>query len=814
LRLFAGTSEEFVRDTELNRIAGKLEDSFFQAYRFKPSPGEIQSWHNSLGRMADVLRVGKLDDHGVILEYQLPLTSSRLDFLICGESASGSAHAAIVELKQWSGTRSADGERLVSTVLGGAWVDTLHPSAQVRQYRGYLLDSHTAFYEGPEPIALSSCAFLHNYLPSPNDSLFEPRFTNLLVESPVFCRDDVPGLVRFLTANLAGGHGADVLRRVEQSRYRPSKKLLDHVRQVIKREPAYSLLDEQLVVYDRVMALARRSYQDAKKSIVIVRGGPGTGKSVIAMNLLADLAGEGLNAQYATGSRAFTETLRRIVGPKAGSQFKYFNGYGQAEPNVVDVLICDEAHRIRETSNSRFTRKSSRSDKPQIAELMNAAKTVVFFIDDEQGVRPNEIGSSKYIVEAVRDNAQVYEHELKAQFRCAGSDGFVNWISNTLEIEKTANTLWSGDPNFEFQILDSPEQLDKQIRSKADQGYSARLTAGFCWPWSDPLADGTLENDVRLGAFVRPWNAKPDSKKHLAPGIPQATLWAHDRRGIGQVGCVYTAQGFEFDYVGVIFGQDLRYESARGGWVGHPEHSYDSSVVRSKGGFTSLVKRAYRVLLSRGHKGCYVHFTDKETEHFFRSRLDTEVRRGSGSPGRPISIPTLAVEDEELTPFRVLPFNKVRPFENAVPLLDLEAAAGAFGPDRSLVVDIEDVSSWVELAQEFRPRPGLFVTRVVGESMNKRIPNGAWCLFRGSPSGTRQGKIVLAELQDVADPETGRFAVKVYQSDRRQREDGSWSHEEIRLEPDSTDHSFRPLVFGETNAHQLRIVAELVAVLS
>lgn len=216
---------------------------------------------------------------------------------------------------------------------------------------------------------------------------------------------------------------------------------------------------------------------------------------------------------------------------------------------------------------------------------------------------------------------------------------------------------------------------------------------------------------MRLGAFVRPWNAKPDSKKHLAPGIPQATLWAHDRRGIGQVGCVYTAQGFEFDYVGVIFGQDLRYESARGGWVGHPEHSYDSSVVRSKGGFTSLVKRAYRVLLSRGHKGCYVHFTDKETEHFFRSRLDTEVRRGSGSPGRPISIPTLAVEDEELTPFRVLPFNKVRPFENAVPLLDLEAAAGAFGPDRSLVVDIEDVSSWVELAQEFRPRPGLFVTR-------------------------------------------------------------------------------------------------------
>ena len=148
------------------------------------------------------------------------------------------------------------------------------------------------------------------------------------------------------------------------------------------------------------------------------------------------------------------------------------------------------------------------------------------------------------------------------------------------------------------------------------------MTAGFCWSWSQPERDGALVEDVIIGDFKRPWNAKPDAKK-LAKGIPKAPLWAYDPNGINQVGCVYTIQGFEFDYVGIIFGKDLVYNFGTQRWEGHPEHSEDPTVKRSKDRFTDLVKNTYRVLLSRGMKGCYVYFMDKDTENFFKSRIET-----------------------------------------------------------------------------------------------------------------------------------------------------------------------------------------------
>lgn len=224
-----------------------------------------------------------------------------------------------------------------------------------------------------------------------------------------------------------------------------------------------------------------------------------------------------------------------------------------AENNAVDVLVCDEAHRIREVSHNRFTPKAKRTNRPQIEELLEAAKVAVFFIDDKQLVRPNEIGSAAYIVEyAEEQGCRVLEHKLEAQFRCAGSDGFVNWVNNTLAIERTANVLWDAEgEEFDFRIFPSVEELDRAIRQRAEEGFAARVTAGFCWPWSKSNSDGTLVEDVVVGDFRQPWNARPEATK-LAAGIPKAPLWATDPGGIEQVGCVYTAQGFEFDYAGVI----------------------------------------------------------------------------------------------------------------------------------------------------------------------------------------------------------------------------------------------------------------------
>jgi uncharacterized protein len=629
-------SSDFIREATRNQIADRLRDAFFAYYRYYPSPAEVTSWRNSLRAMKDVLDLASLRDHGVLLEYQLPLSSRRIDCMVCGRDDEHSDQAAIVELKQWERCEAAEPEGLLRSWVGGRERDVLHPSVQVGQYRQYLEDTHTAFHEGPKPIRLSACSYLHNYVVRDTDPIRAAKFAAVLLENPLFDLDGAEALGQYLRDRLAQGDGRPVLRRVENSPLRPSRKLMDYVAKTISDRSPWILLDEQLVVFEKIRSTVQSGLFGRRKQVVIVRGGPGTGKSVLAINLMAELLRDGRNAHYATGSKAFTETLWDIVGSRSRATFKYFNSYGQAHFNEIDVLICDESHRIRETSNSRYLKRELRSTKAQIREILDAAKVTVFFIDDRQIVRPNEIGSTRHIqqhAETVR--AEVSEYELEIQFRCAGSDGFVNWIDNTLGVRRTANVLWDGADGFDFQILSSPESLEAMIRQRAQEGFTARVAAGFCWRWSEPRPDGTLVDDVVIGDYRRPWDAKPGNWR-LAPGIPPASLWATDPNGIDQIGCVYNIQGFELDYIGVIWGRDLRYDLDRQLWIGDKAQSADSVVKRSRDKFVDLVKNTYRVLLSRGMKGCYVYFMDKDTERYVRSRIEALGERGIGDEASPI----------------------------------------------------------------------------------------------------------------------------------------------------------------------------------
>jgi len=621
LRLYSGTAAAFINDAVQNQVAEKLKASFFDYFRYNPGPAEVSSWRNSLRALSQVFQYSGFEEQGIMLEYTLPMSSRRIDCIICGGNRLGKENAVVIELKQWEKCAQSPCENLVLTRVGGAERETLHPSVQVGQYHQYLLDMHPAFYSNA-PIALDACAYLHNYTPQADDELFSPKFSETVAKYPLFTGGDVSKLRDFLKFRVSQGKGLGILSRIESEKLRPSKKLMQHVAQVIDGKKEYVLLDEQKVVYEKVLSLAKVG---KAKTALIIRGGPGTGKSVIALNLMAGLLRQGYNAQYATGSKSFTETLRKIIGSRGSVQFKYFNSYMAAPKNSVDVLICDEAHRIRETSNNRFTRRESRSDKAQIDELLETARLSVFFIDDDQIVRPNEIGSTDYIRKRAAElGCKVLDYELEAQFRCNGSDAFINWVNNTLGVRRTANVIWDLHEEFDFKTFPTPGSLEAAIREKAGQGHSARLTAGFCWDWSMPNPDGTLKDDVVIGDFKRPWDAKHEATK-LAPGIPRASLWAYDPNGINQIGCIYTAQGFEFDYVGVIFGKDLIYDFAQNNWVGKPEHSADSTVRRDKKRFTELVKNVYRVLLTRGMKGCYVHFMDKETEKFFKTRIEGDT---------------------------------------------------------------------------------------------------------------------------------------------------------------------------------------------
>jgi DUF2075 family protein/DNA replication protein DnaC len=620
MQLYAGSSKQFVDDAVQNRIAEKLKEAFFNYFRYNPPLSEVRSWQNSLSRMCMVIQYASLMEHGIILEYQLPLSSKRLDCMITGVNDVGKPNAVIIELKQWDEVSPSEIDDCVVTFIGRSLRDHLHPSRQVGNYQLHLENYHTAFHTGG--VGLSSCSYLHNIQYNSQNELFNERFKSIIEEFPVFTGDQTSEMAEYLSKRVGKGDSQNVLAQVLQSKYKASKKLLDHTSQVIKREKAYILLDEQQVAFNAVLLQARKGFHDKKKVAILIKGGPGTGKSVIALNLVAELSAQGYNTQHATGSKAFTENVRKVVGNQAAIQFKYFASYQNVERDAIDVLILDETHRLRATGNTMYTPAAQRSDKPLIEHIIEAAKVSVFFIDDLQVVRPDEVGRSTLVREtAAKLGVKLYEYELEAQFRCNGSDAFINWVDNTLGIRKTANVLWDSKDAFDFRIMDNVYELETAIKKKQEADVSARLVAGFCWKWSKPDTTGHLINDVVVGDWSMPWNAKPDSTR-LAANIPKSHYWASDPNGINQVGCIYTAQNFEFDYVGVIFGRDLRYDPKEGLWIGDRTQSHDAVVKRSKDKFLDLIKNTYRVLLTRGLRGCYVYFMDDDTRNFFKSRID------------------------------------------------------------------------------------------------------------------------------------------------------------------------------------------------
>jgi hypothetical protein len=355
--------------------------------------------------------------------------------------------------------------------------------------------------------------------------------------------------------------------------------------------------------------------------VVIVSGGPGSGKSVIALSLLGDLARQGRTVVHATGSRSFTQTLRKVAGsraPRVQKLFKYFNQFVDAEKNGLDVLILDEAHRIRETSVNRYTTAQYRTGRQQLDELMSAARVPVFLLDQNQVVRPGEMGEISSIkAHAEAQGLRVHEVELEEQYRCGGSAAYIRWVESLLGLVEDEAAPWVGDERFELRVADSPLEMEQFLLGKESDGYTARMAAGYCWPWSDPRADATLVPDVAIGDWARPWNLKGDRRVGTAP---PAALWASDPGGFAQVGCVYTAQGFEYDWNGVILGPDLVWRD--GGFVSNRKANRDPDFRNTKTvsdeQFDALVRNVYKVLMTRGMVGTVLYSTDAETRDALR----------------------------------------------------------------------------------------------------------------------------------------------------------------------------------------------------
>jgi uncharacterized protein len=808
MRLYEGSISQFREDVIHTRIADKLAGRFKEYYHRSAGRSEVGAWQQSFNFLKNSFEVAGLNDNQIIIEYELPYSSRRIDAVLFGQSQKGEDGVVLIELKQWSndGVADAEAEGNVKVRFASGVREVAHPSWQVEGYHFDLQDFLHVFQDKPAP-ELSSCAYCHNYarLKEPR-TLFAEKFHKGLNRFPVFAKEDVEALGGYLHQRLAGGAGIDVFNRFIRSTVRPSKKLLDHTGDMINDRQIFTLIDDQIAAHNAIMYRAKDLARSQRKSVVIVKGGPGTGKSVIALEVMGGLLRQGRTVMHATGSSAFTNTLRKIVGARAKTLFKFFNSFIGAPSNSFDVLIADEAHRIRETSNNMYTKCDKKSRMPQIDELLNVARLCVFFIDEKQIVRPNEVGS----IELIRNGAtkagvaeeDLSEFELQTQFRCSGSDAYLQWLDNTLGIRPSEFPRF--DPRMEFRIFDDPGSMMAEVRARnREKKNSARIAAGFCWKWSKPKADGSLVNDVVIGDFQMPWEKKDAFWK-----------WATDDSGMEQVGTVYTAQGFEFDYMAVIFGGDFIYEPPTGKWKPVPEVSHDTQVKRNNPRLNEHLASVYRVLLSRAHKGVYVHFIDKSTEAYFKSQLTcpTPFRQGgeefvaappTGAEGAAQQRATQSLEVISLDDARA----KRGAFKTHLPVYSLKAAAGYFGAAQEV-----EPEGWIDASSIGRLDKDMFVARAVGRSMQPIIQDGDLCVFRANPPGSRQGKIVLVQYRGPADPETGgAFTVKRYRSEKSESSEGVWQHERIVLEPLNSD--FQPILLTREAEGDVQVVAELAAVL-
>lgn len=607
-----------------HHLADRLAEQMSIQTGHAPSPGERRSWERSLPALhADLLSVG-LDDVEILVEYQLPLTSKRADVVLAGVHPRTGTHSyVVVELKQWSHAAAFEGSDVLVSVEQYGHRAVTHPSVQVEGYVDYIADftTHLAQHEH----SLVGAAYLHNATDlGVADLLGRPGSD----KARLFTGQHRGDFANFLTEHLARGQsGVEAADALLGSKLAPSKQLLTLAADEVQRRETFVLLDEQRDAYEHVLHAVARARRANTKTAVVISGGPGSGKSVIALSLMGELSRQGRTVVHATGSRSFTQTLRKVAGaraPRVQRLFKYFNSFMSAEPNDLDCLILDEAHRIRETSVNRYTRKAERERaRPQIHELMSAARVPVFLLDEHQVVRPGELGTVADIERyAAALGVEVERIDLDAQFRCGGSQVYVDWVLRLLGLAPGGPVPWVGDGSFDLDVVDSPHEMERRLASQREGGCTARMAAGYCWPWSDPRPDGSLVPDVVIDDWSRPWNLRGDRS---VGGAPPSALWASDPAGFGQVGCIYTAQGFEYDHAGVIIGPDLVWRDGRWATVraANRDPDFKSRTKVPDAHFDRLVRNVYKVLLTRGMRSTLIYSTDPQTRDFLRSLMRT-----------------------------------------------------------------------------------------------------------------------------------------------------------------------------------------------
>lgn len=617
--IYSGSKADFMVQVEEDTIAYTIRDNILEKMHRKTPDAEFRSWVNSLEYMYKVLNDDGIPrNSGIAIEYNLPNTAKRVDFLVSGYDAKRSANVVIIELKQWEKLNKVEGlDALVETFTGGRERRVVHPSYQAWSYAEMIRDYNE--YAQIAGVNLWPCAYLHNYMRVQDDPLDDPIYKDYLDEAPAFAKGDVRKLREFIKRVVETGDDSEILYEIDNGRIKPSKSLQDAIVGMLESNPEFNLIDDQKVVFERIMELSRQCERDGKKRVLIATGGPGTGKTVIAMNLLARLTQEGVFVQYCSKNSApRTVYAKKLKGHRTKSSidnmFKGSGAYVEAPRNAVGVVLADEAHRLNEKSGLYGNQGIN-----QIHEIIHAARLSVFFIDECQRVTVKDIGSVGEIKRwAAVNGAEVYEEELTSQFRCNGSDGYLAWLDDVLEIRETANYDIEGI-DYDFEVLDSPDEMRQKVIERNQGSNKSRILAGYCWNWPRAGRADTNTHEITIGDFEISWNLDGGEAFALSP------------TSINEAGCIHTTQGLEFEYVGVIIGDDLRYEGDHVVTDYTKRAGTDQSIKGLKKMeredpkhalklADEIIKNTYRTLMTRGMKGCYVYATDPNLRSYLKER--------------------------------------------------------------------------------------------------------------------------------------------------------------------------------------------------
>lgn len=790
--VYSATKRAFIEDVRSNRMADIIENEVLRKLNRNSPRNEKLSWEHSLQYMSQVLWDEDIPaSAGVAIEYNLPMTNRRVDFILTGKDHERNDTAVIIELKQWQEVKKTDKDAIVKTRFQHGEKETNHPSYQAWSYAALIDDYNETVRK--EAIHLKPCAYLHNM--RSNTVINDPFYATHTDKAPVFISQDALKLSEFLKRYVKYGDSDNILYRIEHGVIKPSKNLADALVSMLNGNPEFLMIDEQKLVYETALNLAHKAQKGGKQTL-IVKGGPGTGKSVVAINLLAELTKREMLVQYVSKNAAPREVFKnKLTGSRKKTHidqmFKGSGSYIDVEENQFGTLIIDEAHRLNEKSGLY-----GNLGENQIKELIQCSRFNIFFIDEAQRVTLQDIGSIGEIKAWANElNSEVTELELMSQFRCNGSDGYLAWVDNSLQIRETANPTLE-DIDYDVQVFDDPHQLRAAIVEKNRLSNKARMVAGYCWDWASKNDKSAFDIIMPEYDFKARWNFNEDGG-----------LWLIADHSIEQIGCIHTCQGLELDYIGVIIGDDFVIRdgvaitdagkrSSRDKTIRGYKKMLKQTPEKARQLTSELIKNTYRTLMTRGQKGCYLFCTDTETRDYFKAMCvrHEDVDAQIISPYQGLDLP-------------IVPFEEAMPYRTHVPIYDLHAAAGGFSEMQSL-----EETQWVALPDHINVSDGMFVMRVVGESMNRRIPNGSWCLFKANPGGTRNGKAVLVQHRDIEDPDHGgSYTVKVYHSEKV-LEDDVPVNTKVTLKPDTNAFGYSPIVL-EDDQEDLTVLGEYLVVI-